>query len=277
VADFGDQLPETMNASWKILAALGLIVALFWKLDDGIKVYGSQVTPVKYVRTGGVFQYLTKDEIKNTLLPLVQGGFLATDMQAVHDAVGKLPWVDEVKVKRVWPDAIDIQVGEKTAFARWGENSLITEQGVIFSPRNIDQFLILPKVSGPERQEQKVLEIMKGVMTALEDQSMLLTEFAINDRWAWRIRLASGMEILLGREDQLKKLQRFLRTLPVLGPEQADTIAIADLRYPNGYAVTWRPDAAVIDWSKLADPKPVSENTKNKATQSKKYGKKNRA
>ena len=52
------------------------------------------------------------------------------------------------------------------------------------------------------------------------------------------------MEILLGREDQLKKLQRFLRTLPILGPEQTDAIAIADLRYPNGYAVTWRPDAA---------------------------------
>ena len=76
---------------------------------------------------------------------------------------GNCRWVDKVEVKRVWPDAIDIRVGEKTAFARWGENSLITEQGVIFSPRNIDQFLMLPKVSGPERQEQKVLEIMKGV------------------------------------------------------------------------------------------------------------------
>jgi cell division protein FtsQ len=277
VADFGDQLPVTMNASWKIVAALGLFGVLFWKLGYGIKAYGSQLTPVKYVRTGGVFQYLTKDEIKNTLLPLVQGGFLATDMQAVHDAVGKLPWVDKVEVKRVWPDAIDIRVGEKAAFARWGENSLITEQGVIFSPRNIDQFLMLPKVSGPERQEQKVLEIMKGLTTALEDQAMALSEFAINDRWAWRIRLSNGMEILLGREDQLKKLQRFLRTLPILGPEQTEAIAIADLRYPNGYAVTWRPDAAEIDWSKLADPKPISEKTTNKATQSKKYGKKNRA
>jgi cell division protein FtsQ len=266
-----------MIASWKFLAALGLIGVLVWRLGYGIKAFGPQVTPVKYVRTGGVFQYLTKDEIKSTLLPLVQGGFLATDMQAVHDAVAKLPWVDEVEVKRVWPDAIDIRVGEKTAYARWGENSLITEEGVIFSPRNIDQFLVLPRVSGPERQAQKVLEIMKGVTTALEDQAMLLTEFAINDRWAWRIRLANGMEILLGREDQLKKLQRFLRTLPILGQEQADAIAIADLRYPNGYAVTWRPDAAVIDWSKLADPKPASENTTNKATQSKKYGKKNRA
>lgn len=265
-----------MNVSWKILAVLGSIGALFWEFGHGVKDYGTRVTPVKYVRTGGVFQHLTKDEIKNTVLPLVQAGFLATDMQAVHDAVTKLPWVEGVEVKRVWPDAIDIRVREKTAFARWGENSLITEQGVIFSPRNVDQFLMLPKVSGPERQEQKALEIMKGVTTALEDRAMVLSEFVINDRWAWKIRLANSMEILLGREDQLKKLQRFLQTLPVLGPAQVDAIAIADLRYPNGYAITWRPDAPPIDWSKLADPKPAGEVQTNKATQSKKHGKKNR-
>ncbi|MEC4748999.1 cell division protein FtsQ/DivIB [Methylomicrobium sp. Wu6] len=276
MADFGDQLPVTMNASWKILAALCVIAALFWRFGHGVKVYGPDVTPVRYVRIGGVFQYLTKDEIKNTLLPLVQAGFLATDMQAVHDAVAKLPWVDGVEVKRVWPDAIDIRVREKTAFARWRDNSLITEQGVIFSPRNVEQFLMLPKVSGPERQEQKVLEIMKGVTTALADQVMVLTEFTVNERWSWKIRLTNGMEILLGREDQLKKLQRFLRTLPVLGAEQAGAIAIADLRYPNGYAITWWPDAPPIDWSKLADPKPAGEQNTNKAIQSKKHGKKNR-
>lgn len=265
-----------MRVGWKILAVLGVIGVLFWKLG-GIKAYKPAATPVKYVRVGGVFQYLTKDELKNTLLPLVQAGFLATDMQTVHDAVAKLPWVDEAEVKRVWPDAIDIRIREKTAFARWGGNSLITEKGVIFSPRNVDQFLALPKVFGPERQELKVLEIMKGVTTALSDQAMVLSEFTINDRWSWKIRLASGMEIRLGREDQLKKLQRFLRTLPLLGAERSALIAIADLRYPNGYAVTWRPDAPAIDWSVLAAPKPAGENHSNKATQSNQYGKKNRA
>lgn len=260
------------------MAALCVIGALFWKYADEIKTYGAHMkdmTPVKYIRTGGVFQYLSQDEIKKTVLPLVQDGFLSTDMQAVHNAVAKLPWVKDVSVKRVWPDAIDIRVSEKTAYARWGDNSLITEEAVIFSPRNVDQFLMLPKVSGPERQEKKVLEIMKGLMTALEDQSMVLTEFEINNRGSWKIRLANGMEIMLGREDQLNKLQRFFRTLPVLGKEQVGAIAIADLRYPNGYAVTWRPEIPKIDWSELADPKPAKSEQTTKATQSVKHGKKN--
>jgi len=118
---------------------------------------------------------------------------------------------------------------------------------------------------------------MKGVATALSDRAMVLAEFTVNERWSWKIKLASGMEIRLGREDQLKRLERFLRTLPLLGTERVALIAIADLRYPNGYAVTWRSGASPIDWSSLADPKHAGEEHTNKAAQSKHYGKKNRA
>jgi len=61
------------------------------------------------------------------------------------------------------------------------------------------------------------------------------------------------LEILLGRNEQLKKLQRFLKTLEVLEQERVEKMAIVDLRYPNGYAVSWKPDAEEIDWKKVAD------------------------
>ncbi len=210
--------------------------------------------PLKYVRTEGVFQYLSKNEIKTVLQPLVMTGFFEADMQAIHSVVSTLPWVDTVTVKRIWPDAIDIKIREKKPYARWGKNSLITEQGVIFTPNNSEQFQNLTVVTGPEQQQVKVLEIMKGVKTALADQSMQLAEFSVNDRWAWKIKLATGLEILLGRNEQLKKLQRFLKTLAVLKQEQVDAMALVDLRYPNGYAVSWRPETAEIDWNAIANP-----------------------
>jgi cell division protein FtsQ len=204
--------------------------------------------PIKYVRTEGVFQYLVKDEVKAVLEPLVLTGFFDADMQAIHLAVSTLPWVDSVTVKRIWPDAIDIKVHERKPYARWGKDSLITGQGVIFTPKNIDGFQKLTVVTGPELQQVKVLEIMKGIKTALADQSMELAEFSVNNRGAWKIKLATGLEILLGRNEQLKKLQRFLKTLTVLKQEQVEQIAIVDLRYPNGYAVSWKPGASEIDW-----------------------------
>jgi cell division protein FtsQ len=210
--------------------------------------------PIKYVRTEGVFQHLGQNEIKAVLQPLVMVGFFDADMQAIHMAVSTLPWVDTVTVKRIWPDAIDIKIRERKAYARWGKNSLITEQGVIFTPNNIEQFQNLTGVTGPELQQVKVLEIMKGVKTALADQSLELAEFSVNDRWAWKIKLATGQEILLGRNEQLKKLQRYLKTLTVLKQEQVEQMAIIDLRYPNGYAVSWKPGTVEIDWKAIANP-----------------------
>ena len=211
--------------------------------------------PIKYVRTEGVFQYLSKNEIKAVLQPWVMTGFFDADMQSIHTAVSTLPWVDTVTVKRIWPDAIDIKIREKKPYARWGKNSLITERGVIFTPKNIEQFQNLTVVTGPELQQVKVLEIMKGIKTALADQSMELAEFNVNDRGAWKIKLATGLEILLGRNEQLKKLQRFLKTLAVLKQEQVGVMAVVDLRYPNGYAVSWKSGAAEIDWNAIANPK----------------------
>jgi cell division protein FtsQ len=223
--------------------------------------------PIKYVRTEGVFQYLSKNEIKIVLQPLVITGFFDADMQAIHTAVSTLPWVDTVTVKRIWPDAIDIKIREKKPYARWGKNSLITERGVIFTPKNIEQFQNLSVVTGPEFQQVKVLEIMKGIKTALADQSMELAEFSVNDRWAWKIKLANGMEILLGRNEQLKKLQRFLKTLAVLRQEQVDAMAIVDLRYPNGYAVSWKPETAEIDWNAIANPNNEQTSTRKGDTE----------
>jgi len=223
--------------------------------------------PIKYVRTEGVFQYLSKNEIKTVIQPLVMTGFFDADMQAIHAAVSTLPWVDTVTVKRIWPDAIDIKIREKKPYARWGENSLITEQGVIFTPNNIEQFQNLTVVAGPELQQVKVLEIMKGIKTALADQSMQLAEFSVNDRWAWKIKLATGQEILLGRNEQLKKLQRFLKTLAVVKQEQVDAMAIVDLRYPNGYAVSWKPGTVEIDWNAITTP-IMNKQAHEKAMQS---------
>jgi len=210
--------------------------------------------PIKYVRTEGEFQYISKDEIKDILQPLVMTSFFDADMQAIHLAVAKLPWVEAVAVKRIWPDAIDIKVHEKKPFARWGNGALITESGVIFLPNTKIPIQNLITVTGPELQQVKVLEIMKGIKTALADNSMELAEFNVSDRWAWKIKLVTGMEILLGQDEQLKKLKRFLKTLTVLSQGQVDAMEVVDLRYPNGYAVSWRPGTIEIDWKAYANP-----------------------
>lgn len=204
--------------------------------------------PIRYVRTEGVFQYLSKDELKEVLTPLVMTSILDADVQRIQAAVMQLPWVKQAEVERVWPDSIDIKVQERRAYVRWGDNALLTENGEVFMPKDLTQFQSLVRLEGPKEQEAKTLEIMRGVRTALADQALELAEFKINDRAAWTIRLTNGLEIFLGRTEQLKKLQRFLGTLTVLGQEKLSAMLVADLRYPNGYAATWKPEAQNLDW-----------------------------
>jgi cell division protein FtsQ len=235
----------------KTLLVLLLLALAVWGLRQ--QVVSEKMTeslPIRYVRTEGVFQYLSKEEIKTALMPLVMNSIFDADMQKIHETVAKLAWVKNASVERVWPDTIDIKVHERKAYVRWGQNSLLTEYGELFTPNNVDQFQFLLLVEGPKQQEAKTLEIMKGVRTALEDQALELAEFKVNDREAWEIKLKTGLEILLGRTGQLKKLQRFLDTLPVLGQDKMAAMALVDLRYPNGYAVSWKPDVEPIDWGK---------------------------
>jgi cell division protein FtsQ len=260
----------------KITAASLLLMSLVGLAGRGLLKDVLNLMPVRYVRTAGVFQYLSKDEVKTVLEPLVVTSFFSADMQAIQQTVAALPWVASVTVKRVWPDAIDIKVHEKKPYVRWGQRSLLNERGEQFTPKQVRQFKNLPMLTGPEQQEKKVLEIMKGIRTELADQSLALAEFNVNDRWAWKIKLTSGMEIELGRNEQLKKLQRFLKTLTVLGQERANAIATVDLRYPNGYAIAWKPDSPCCDWKQLATPQNVTNKPSEKAIQSIQNGKKNR-
>ncbi|MGR9114180.1 MAG: cell division protein FtsQ/DivIB [Gammaproteobacteria bacterium] len=237
----------------RVIAVTLVCAGLAWAVWEQAKSYETDAAPIKYVRTEGVFEYISKEEVKKTLQPLVDTGFFSADMQAIKQAVLQLPWVEKVSVKRVWPDAIDIKVYEQTAYVRWGQNSLLNERGEKFTPANAGAFEYLPLLNGPAGQEQKVLELMKGISTTLADQAMELVEFSINDRRAWRIVLANGMEILLGRKDQLRHFQRFLKALALFDQEQINAIATVDLRYPNGFAIAWKPDATAIDWKKIAE------------------------
>lgn len=208
--------------------------------------------PIHYVKIEGAFQYTSKDRLKQVLAPQMERGYYHADMQAIHQAIKALPLVDTVDVKRVWPDAVYIKITEQKPIVRWGQKALLNKQGDVLVPDNIEDFKNLPLITGPEGQEKKLLEIMKGVYIVLKDKSMQLAEFHVNERRAWKIKLASGLEMQLGRKSPLENMQRFLRTMDFLGEEQIAMMASVDTRYPNGYAITWKPEVAGIDWKAIA-------------------------
>ena len=233
------------------LAIVFLLLAGMVALWQVFKERGSDWAPIRHVRIEGVFQYLTRDELKQALQQPVSKGFYHADLDSIKQAVQALPWADQVSVERVWPDAIKIRVTEQQPVARWQNNALLNNRGELFKPDNVAEFAALPLITGPEGQQQALLEIMKGLRFSLADKGMILQEFHVDNRRAWKIRLVSGMEIKLGRQTQLENMQRFLKTVDVVGEELIALMAIVDLRYPNGYAVTWKSP----EWKSIIEKK----------------------
>ena len=236
---------------------IGTIVVVIsgWLGWQEVKAQGADWLPVRYVRIEGAFQYIAKDKIKQVLTDQVNNGLYNADIQQIQVSVNQLPWIESVRVKRIWPDALDIKIIEQTPVARWRSEGLLNQQGEEFVPDNVSEFSQLPLISGPAGNEKKLLEIMKGLQVALSDEQMELVEFRVNERRSWSIKLQSGVEIILGRNEPLSKFQRFLKTFTLIGEEQIEKVVVVDLRYSNGYALTWKQGENEIDWKKIAEMK----------------------
>lgn len=241
------------NATIKFLLIFVVVLIASWQGWQEVKAQGADWLPVKYVRIEGAFQYIAKDRIKEVLRDQVINGFYNADIQQIQASVESLQWVDAVRVKRVWPDAINVTIDEQMPVVRWGSDALLNRDGEIFKPEKLTGFDYLPLLIGPLGYEKKMLEILGQLSVALAEQGMTLATFRINERRAWSIKLQNEMEIKVGRNQPFKKIQRFLKTVPLIRKEQIAEIAVVDLRYSNGYALTWKQSEAKIDWKKIAE------------------------
>ena len=241
------------NKAIRFIVGLSFIVGVSYFGWKEVKKQGANWLPIKHVSIGGVFQYTEKFEIQEALEGLVTEGLYNADIQAMKQSMTILPWVNNAIVQRVWPDTIDIKIIEQKPIARWKSIDLVNAAGELFRPDNVSDFEHIPKLSGGEGNEKAIVEIMKGLALTLSEKKLVLSEFDINDRRAWTIKLATGIKLKLGREEQLKRLQQFLMTLSLIGEAQIEKITVVDLRYPNGYSLAWKQTEAKIDWKLIAD------------------------
>ena len=234
----------------KFIISLVVLSAL-WLVWQEIKAQGADWFPVKHVRIEGSFQYIAKDKLKQVLQGQLTHGLYNVDLQQIQQTLNELPWIKKASVKRVWPDAINIKIEEHRPIVRWGDKGLLDQNGNLFYPDNMKNLQQIPLLTGTVGYEKKLLEIMKGVVLSLQDRKFVLTEFHVNKRGAWKIKLKNGMKLMLGQKEPLKKFQLFLKTFSLIGKSQEAKVAIVDLRYPNGYALTWKTGGKAIDWKKI--------------------------
>jgi cell division protein FtsQ len=220
--------------AWAI--ALGLVVLPVVGVLGGW--FASDRWPITRLDVRAEFNHVTAEQIQAAAQPMLGGGFFAVKLDAVRDAVAKLPWVARAEARKRWPDAIDLVVYEQQPYARWGKGRLVNRQGGIFTVAGTEGLQGLPRLDGPDDRLGDVLHFYSQCLGEFTGSGLVIEAVTLSPRGGWRIGLASGATIEVGRDNPEERLKRFLDVWPRLGTANGAP-GYVDLRYENGFAVRW--------------------------------------
>ncbi len=229
-----------MNAALRILAwllALALVALPVVAVVNGW--IGAERWPLSRLRVQGEFDRVDAVQLREAVLPHARRGFFAVRLDEAKQAVEKLAWVERAEVRKRWPDVLEIRVTEHKPFARWGEDRLLSEHGRLFPMPKELVGLRLPRLGGPDSQVQEVTALYNESRQLFAPMGLDVVALAMDARGSWSLQLDNGMQVVVGRTDARPRLGRFARMLPQLLAAQAQPLLRADLRYTNGFALSW--------------------------------------
>jgi len=194
--------------------------------------------PLKVVRTDGKFRYMQRKDLEQAVGSLTRGGFLTVDVAAIRDRAKGLPWVDQVSVRRVWPDSLQLWVEEHVPLTRWGKDGVLNVRGEVFLPKAESIPAGLPRLSGPDGSEQELARTYIKLKIRLASLGLKIAAIELDQRRAWTVTLNNELTVRLGSKDLEDRLARFYSIYPLLKEDKRELKEI-DMRYTNGVAVTW--------------------------------------
>lgn len=198
--------------------------------------------PLRELVVDGSLKQVTPTQIEYAARHALQGNFLTVNVDAARAAFEKLPWVRRAQVRRRWPNALELEIEEHVAVARWQQGQdvsrLVNRQGEVFAAASDE---ILPLLSGPQGSSPQVLARYAELQPLLAQIERRPDSVSLSAREAWQVRLDDGVVLDLGRDEAKsridERLQRFVSAYRSMREQLKARPAVYDLRYPNGFAV----------------------------------------
>ena len=250
-----------MNAFLRLVAwllALALVTLPVVAVIQGW--VGAERWPLRTLRVVGDLERVDAARLRATVMPHARRGFFAVRLEDAQAAVATLPWVESAEVRKQWPDVLIVRVEEHRPFAWWGDDQLLSERGRLFPAANVAVPKGLPRFEGPVSRSKDLVALYNEARALFAPVGIDVQALRIDARGSWSMTLSNDAELLLGRDDARLRLARFARLLPQLQAQDSRTLARADLRYTNGFALTWREMPGIghresgIERAPVADP-----------------------
>lgn len=231
-----DEPPGTLRRLVRLFAGILLLAGLAAGTREVLRLEPVYL-PVRVVSVAGEVRRMSRDSLQQNVVNHLDGGILTQDLRVLKDAVEAMPWVRSASLARVWPDRLELAVVEHEPLAWWGDDGLVTADGVVFRPDPSEQPAGLPRLAGPDDQSRAVVTAYQDWRNRLAVLGVKVDSVELDARGAWTLRTANGVTLELGKAEVESRIARFLAAWPSLAA--AGRPRTVDMRYSNGLAVTW--------------------------------------
>lgn len=228
-----------MRALTGLLVLAGMALAA-WQFG----YWEPRLLPIRVIEVQGELHHHSSEMLRQTIGERLKGGILTADLADLKEAADGLSWVGGASVRRIWPDRLQVRVEEHKPVSRWNDRDLVTAQGLVFHPREGEVPVGLPTLEGDDHRAPEVVARYLKWRDDLMLVGHLIQILSVDARGSWSLGLVSGIHLELGTEHVDQRLERFLANAAQL--EAAGQPRIVDLRYSNGFSVTWRRSTAAL-------------------------------
>ena len=239
-ANFNEQQPRLSDGIAEKFLRLLMVTVFVAAIFGADFIYKQIDTPLSKIMVGGNFNHLEEQELAELVNMEIDGGFLSMNLNQLRQELQSHPWIHQVSVRREWPSTLKVEVIEEVPIARWGKKGFLNRLGDQLSLPENSNLNSLPVLEADFGSSQDMIAQYLLLAELLAPTDLRLTELQRDAVGAWQIETASGVRIVLGRDQIIEKIRRLIVVWGSGLDVQLNNIATIDLRYPNGLAVSWR-------------------------------------
>lgn len=226
------------------LTALAIISLAGGLLID--RLYRPAAFQIKEIVLTGNPQHVEEQAMREAVVEALKGNYFSIDMAAIHEAVDdQFPWVDEVSIRRRWPDTLMIDIVEHKPVAKCSDGKLLTTQGELIDLPQVDE-VWLPVLSAPSEKMKFVYGQYKAWAPAFSKQGLRLVELKLSAQHLWTLSVevlgqlqTKSFEMVLLESNSASQLDTFLKSIRQNLIGHPSGIGRVDLRYSSGFSIKW--------------------------------------
>lgn len=199
--------------------------------------------PLASVMVEGEFRFISKARAMQLISAEINDEFLQLDLMHLKTVLESEPWIERATLIRRWPDALVVKITEQQPIARWGAEGFLNQSGEIIKVKDVALLDDLPLLQGEETDAGRIMQQYQDLSQLLRSRGLEVSALQCDSKKAWKLTLNGEVNIAIGRDQVMEKMQRFVTIYDELLSKVWSDVVSIDVRYTNGVAVQWRPDS----------------------------------